>query len=175
VIAVVEMEGAGMGGIIEAEQKVQMDEMFRSHVQRCLQDVWECSELVTDADGDYPYRDGTAACWVSVRTGPKPGVRVFAYAAVEVKRTARLLTEVNELNSRSRWARIFWESGTVMVAADIPWTAVDRPTLAHYTQTVGSVADDIGKMLAVVYGGSTPFPAETDEETQPAGDEEDAA
>ena len=174
-MAVVEVEGAGMGEIVEAEQKSQMDEMFRSHVERCLQDVWECGELVADDDGDYPYRDGTAACWVSVHTGPKPGVRVFAYAAVGLKRTARLLTEVNELNSRSRWARIFWDSGTVHVAAEIPWTAVDRPTLLHYTETVGSVADDIGDMLAVVHGGSTPFPAEDQPETETAGDEEDAA
>ena len=34
---------------------------FRSHVERLLQEIWDCHDLVTDSDDDYPFRVGTAA------------------------------------------------------------------------------------------------------------------
>jgi len=144
----------------------QLVSMLRSHVERCLQDVWELPELVTDGDGDYPYRYGTAACWVSIQPGPDPGVRVFAHAAHSLRRSARLLEEVNELNSRSRWARIFWADGVVYVSAELHWTQVDQAALDRTWDCVGSVADDIGAMLATVFGGATPFPVESDETSE---------
>lgn len=163
-----------MSETVEAEQVRQMDTMLRSHLERCLQDVWQSHDLECDRDGDYPYRHGTAACWVSLHGEPQPGVMVLAFAVTDIRRSARLLAEVNELNGRSRWARVYWDADTVAVEAQIPWTAVNRPTLALYTQTVGSVADEIGSMLAVVYGGATPFDAE-DGATADAGDQEDVA
>jgi Putative bacterial sensory transduction regulator len=155
------------------EQERQMATMLRSHVERCLQDVWEQHELIIDGDGDYPYRWGTAACWVAVQSGPSMAVRVFAHAAHGLKRTAKLLTEINEVNARSRWARVFWDHGRVIVAAELPWTAIDRPALDQFMRSVGTVADDIGAMLAAVYGGQTPLPPELDPQTQSNG--EDAA
>ena len=127
---------------------------------------------MADGDGDYPYRCGTAACWVSIQPGPDPGVRVFAHAAHSLRRSARLLEEVNELNSRSRWARIFWADGVVVTSprscTGPRWTG--RPWTGRW-DCVGSVADDIGAMLATVFGGATPFPVESDE----ASEDEEAA
>ncbi len=160
-----------MGANEQLEQDRQTGAMLRSHVERCLQDVWEKHDLVMDGDGDYPYRWGTAACWVGVTTEATVGVRVFAHAAHGLKRTARLLSEINEVNTRSRWARVFWNQGTVIVAAELPWTAIDRPTLDQFMRSVGSVADDIGTMMAAVYGGRTPFPSELDPQTQSNGEE----
>lgn len=149
----------------------QLVTLLRSHVERCLQHSWERAELVVDDDGDYPYRCGTAACWVSVQPGPDPAVRVFAHAAYGLRRSARLLAEVNELNSRSRWARIFWADGIVYVSTELHWTQVDQAALDRAWDCVGSVADDIGAMLATVFGGATPFPVESDA----ASEDEEAA
>lgn len=92
-----------------AEEDRRTQVMLRSHVERCLQDIWDTRELGTDEDGDYPYRNGTAMCWVS---------------------------------------------------ADLHWAAVDRLALSQLVIAVGEVADDIGTLLATVYGGATPFPVE---------------
>lgn len=161
-----------IGGV---EQVERMDAMLRSHVERCLQDVWETGTVEPDELGEYPFQRGTAACWVSVNCAGGPGVAIGACATQGTKRTARLLTELNELNARSRWARVYWERGMVLVEAQVPWTAVDRPTLAVYLEVVSSVACDIGEMVAAVFGGSTPLAGDEFPETQDADDEEDVA
>lgn len=143
----------------DADQRHQLV-LLRSHVERCLQDVWEVNELGVDSDGDYPFRQGTAMCWVSPFGGPVPGVRVFAHAAHGVKPSGRLLREVNELNGRSTWARVVVANGVVRVTSELHWAGVDRLALEQAIRAVGTVADDIGALMAAVYGGDTPFPVE---------------
>ena len=43
-----------------------MEHLVRSHVERCLQDIWQVCRVAVDDDGDYPFRAGVAACWVRV-------------------------------------------------------------------------------------------------------------
>ncbi len=131
---------------------------LRSHVERCLQDIWEQHDLVIDADGDYPYRWGTAACWVHIESGQPAMVRVFAQAATNVKRSTRLLAEINEVNTGTRCAEVVWADNAVLVSYALHALAVDREPLGHACASVGVVADDIGGMVAAVFGGSTPFP-----------------
>jgi hypothetical protein len=84
-------------------------------------------------------------------------IRVWAIAAGDVRRTAKLLGELNDVNSRSRSAWASWSGGLVTVEQAIHLDGLSRRTLRHALTSVGSVADDIGGMIAAVYGGSTPF------------------
>ena len=156
-----------MGHSREFEEQRRQMEMLRSHVERCLQDIWDTRDLVIDDDGDYPYRHGTAMCWVSLFGGPVPGVRVFANAAYGLKCSARLLREVNDLNGRSTWARVVLQDGVVRVSAELHWAAVDRLALEQAAGAVASVADDIGALLAAVYGGHTAFPVQEQGQDEP--------
>lgn len=149
------------------EADSQLDLMLRSHTERCLQEIWEQPELFTDGDGDYPFRHGTAACWVRVGAAPEQEVRVFAHAAFGVKRTAKLLAELNEVNARSRWMTVSLQDNVVVVSGALHWTAVNRPALSQYMQAAGHIADDIGAMIAAVHGGSTPFEASEEELAEP--------
>lgn len=149
------------------EADSQMDLMLRSHTERCLQEMWEQPELVTDDDGDYPFRIGTAACWVRVSASPEQEVRVFAHAAFGVKRTAKLLAELNDLNARSRWMTTSLQGDVVVVSGALHWTAVNRPALSQYMNAACHIANDIGPMIATVYGGATPFEPADDELAEP--------
>lgn len=155
----------------ESEERGRILVMLRSHVERCLQDIWESPELITDPDADYPYRYGTAACWVSILDGPELGVRVFAHAAVGVRPSAKLAREVNELNDNAVWVKVVLAGALVGVSAVLHWSAVDRIALELAVRQVGGVADDIGVLLAGVYGGHTPFPADELGQDQPMGGE----
>lgn len=148
-----------------AEFDRQHGALVRSHVERCLMDLWQTSELVTDADGDYPFRRGTAACWVSVM-GNADGVQVSAHAAIGLRSTPALRREVNELNAAARWVRVSVHAGVVHVSRELHWTEVNRVPLGHAIDQVGKVADEIGLMLAMVHGGRTPFPAQSDDSDQ---------
>jgi len=155
----------------ECQNSEKVTEMLRSHVEQALLSIWEQTELVVDDDGDYPFRSQTAACWVRVVGGEQPAVRVFAQAACGVPSTKKVLAEIGELNSRSRWAKISWCHGVVVVDEQIHWLSVDRPAIERAIESVMVVSDDIGTMIATVYGGETPFP----HDLETASSDEDAA
>ena len=139
---------------------------IRSHVERLLQEEWDACRVHQDGDGDYPFRSGTAMCWVSVMQSDPVMVRVFAHAAFGVRPTLKLYRELNDIQVCALSARITTHDGIVMVSQTISPVGLTRPVLAQAMQAVASTADEIGVLVAAMYGGSTPFPAEdsSDEE-----------
>lgn len=135
------------------------DDLVRSHVERCLQDIWKVQGPEVDEEGDYPFRTRACVGWVRVEPQPPVLVRVFAHVAYDVKRSAALLQELNALNVRSRMATVCWADGTVAVHSALPVDAVDRGTLRLALDTVSRVADDISELVAAVFGGSVAAPA----------------
>jgi hypothetical protein len=138
--------------------------LVRSHVERCLQDIWGVWHLPVDDEGDYPFRAGVAACWVRVDTQLPVLVRVFGHAVVDVKRSAGLLRELNDLNSRSRTTSVAWDaavggSGVVRVSTMVHPEGLGRGSLRHALDAVASVSNDLGPMVAGVFGGTTPYAA----------------
>jgi hypothetical protein len=138
---------------------VAYDDLVRSHVERCLQDIWKVQGPEVDEEGDYPFRTRACVGWVRVEPQPPVLVRVFAHVALDVKRSAALLQELNALNVRSRMATVCWADGTVAVHSALPVDAVDRGTLRLALDTVSRVADDISELVAAVFGGSVAAPA----------------
>jgi hypothetical protein len=106
---------------------------IRSHVELLLQREWDVCRVLSDEDGDFPYRHGTAACYVSVLDVDPPMVRVFAHAAYGLKRDV------------------------VVVSQTVSPIGLTQPVLAQAMDAVGSVADDIGTLLAAMFDGATPF------------------
>jgi hypothetical protein len=138
---------------------------IRSHVERLLQDERGTTELCIDCDGDYPFRMGTAACWVTVLETSPVMVRVFAVAATGLKPTLKLLRELNDIEGRALSASVRLEGDSVIVRQTISPIGLTRPVLAQAMQSVGGVADDIGLFLASMFGGATPYaPAEPQSE-----------
>jgi hypothetical protein len=79
-----------------------------------------------------------------------------------------MLEEVVELNGRCRWAKIGWNHGTIVVEQSMHWATVDKAALERALDAVTVVSDDIGAMLATVYGGSTPYPSPVESEDSDA-------
>lgn len=133
-------------------------EWLRAYVEKCLREQWGIDKVLQDDDGDFCYRCGTAACYVRVEGGPAPLVRVFAHAVVDVKRSARLLVELNEVNERSRTAHAYWAGGAVIVEQALHPNGVEPEALGQACAAVGRVADDLGTLAAAAFDGRTPFP-----------------
>ena len=145
---------------------------LRSHVERCLEDHWGVHPLVVDDDGDYSFRCGTALCYVSIISGDPHLIRVWAFAARVPKRSLKLMSELNEINQRARSLNVYWTGGSVIVEQTIHADGLTKETLGHACLTVGGASDDIGMLLAAMFGGETPYPAmdtEGQEEESPLG------
>jgi hypothetical protein len=136
---------------------VAYEDLVRSHVERCLQDIWEVQRPEPDRDGDYPFQTKSCVGWLRIEPQRPLLVRVFAHAAYDVKRSAALLQEINALNARSRLATVCWSDGVVSVHSALPAEVIDRATLALLLDTVRCVADDIGELTAAVFGGQLPI------------------
>lgn len=145
-----------------------MSEMqwIRSHVERLLEDEWEACRVQSDDDGDYPFRVGSAACWVSVMHSDPIMVRVFAHAAFGVKPTLKLYRELNEIQRCSLSAHVAYADGVVLVSQTLSPVGLTQRALAQAMTAVAGTANEIGVLVAAVFGGSTPFPVEepSDEE-----------
>lgn len=133
---------------------------IRSHVEQLLECEWDACRLNVDGDGDYPFRSGTAACWVSVLDTDPVMVRVFAHAAYGLKPSLKLLKELNDIQRRALSCRIELGDGVVVVSQTISPYGLTHPVLRQAINAVATVAEDIGTLLAAVFGGSTPFAAE---------------
>ena len=131
---------------------------IRSHVERLLQDEWGVCRVESDDDGDYPFRDGTAACWVAVLDDP-PVVRVFAHAARGLRPSLKLHTELNDIQRRALSAAIMLQDDVVIVQQTLNPIGLTGPVLAQALRAVGGVADDIGLLLASMFNGVTPYPS----------------
>jgi len=132
---------------------------LHAYVEKCLRAGSQDAPVTVDGDGDFFYRWGTAACWVRVETHPRM-VKVLAHAATGVKKSVKLLTEINELNARARTARTFWADGYLVVTQSILADGVTPRSLGQACASVGSVAEDIGTLAAAFFDGATPFPAD---------------
>lgn len=150
----------------DCEVSVAEHTWLRSHVEKCMREIWDDAPVHYDDDGDIPFRAGTAALWVSTRCD-EPRIQVFAHAAHGVKQTAALLREVNEVSGRSLFARVYVRQGVVMVESVLPSEAVSSRTLRMAIDSVATVANDLGVLIATVHGGATPF----EDETTTVGDE----
>ena len=137
---------------------VAYEDLVRSHVERCLQDIWEVRQPERDGDGDYPFRSKSAVGWVRLELALPTLVRVFAHAAYAVKQSAGLLKELNTLNSRSRLATVSWSDGVVSVSCALPAESLDRKGLRLALESVSNVADDISELTAAIFGGQLPAP-----------------
>lgn len=142
---------------------VEMAELMwiRSHVELLLAEEWGVCRLTADDDGDWFFRAGTAAGWVSVMDTAPIMVRVFAHATRGLKPSLKLFTELNEIERCALSASVVLEHDTVVVSQTISPVGLSARVLQQALMSVGGVAGDIGVLLAGMYGGSTPFPAES--------------
>jgi hypothetical protein len=130
---------------------------IRSHVELLLQREWDVCRVLSDEDGDFPYRHGTAACYVSVLDGDPPMVRVFAHAAYGLKPTLKVLREINDIQGRATSARVELRRDVVVVSQTVSPIGLTQPVLAQAMDAVGTVADGIGTLFAAMFDGATPF------------------
>lgn len=144
-------------------------EWLAAYVDKCMVEAWGDASGELDRFGDVvTYRAGTAAGMVRVESDVPVMVRVMAKAVRDVRPTAKLLREINEVNARSRVANVWWHDGDVVVECSLFAEAVAVESLHEACSHVADVANHIGVGFAAMFDGATPYPPF-------ANDSEDAA
>ena len=111
-----------------------------------------------DDDGDLPIHGKTSRGKVRLDIKEPWGVRVLALAARGVPMKAAVLKEINAANLSVRGIRVVLrKDGNVRVEYLLFADAVTTDNLRSVIGGVLELADELGPMLATVYGGSTPI------------------
>lgn len=137
-------------------------DVITAYVEKLLGTQTGSDRVVADEDGDYPVRFGSALYYVRLVGEPDPDVKVFAVALDDVPASAELLADLNDINSKLRFARAFHVREGVLVEADLVGESVDPLGFHTACEAVGHVADTIGTSLAKKYGGRPASAANAD-------------
>jgi hypothetical protein len=130
---------------------------LRELVEAGLRQWLMVSELVTDQDGDYPCRSGSAMVFVRMVDGVPPFVTVFSPILRDIDLSPALLTALNDLNVRIRFGRVFWVQRQVLVMAEITAVDVTPEQVALTCMELGNLADTLDDVLHGRFGGRTMF------------------
>ncbi len=135
---------------------------LRTYVVQCMEGAFGERPGV-DGDGDVAIRQGTAACYISCHDGGFPVVRVWAIAVIGLRSQGKLLREINDINARARTAHVYFDGGLVYVEQTLHAYGVDEETLGQALAAVAGVANDIGSLMAITFGGDTPYPIDAED------------
>lgn len=140
-------------------------EVIRPYLEKLLGEMLG-SAVVPDDTGAYPVRTGTGGYFISLDESGAPLVRVWTPVALGVRKSAKLLETLNQLNVSATGARAFWVDGQVVVATEMVAETLHPQDLHLACGAVGQAAERFGPKLADQFGGRTLFtlPAPTDEE-----------
>jgi hypothetical protein len=144
-------------------------DMVRAFVESLLERLTGSEKVVPDADEDYPVRFRGALYYVRLVGDVDPVVQVFSVALSGVPASARLLRDLNQLNTDVRFVRVFWVRDQVLVETELVGASIDPEGFANACRAVATVTDHIGPMLAQRFGGTTAFADEKSGEA-PAAD-----
>lgn len=109
-----------------------------------------------DDDGDLciPYRGRTLWATLLVEDSAT-WARVWTVAATGLKRTAKLLREINEINVAIRACRALLDGGQLIVAAEIICESLEPGELTQIAGRVVSYAEQVGEPVQLVHGAPT--------------------
>ena len=144
-------------------------EVIRPYLEKLLSEMLG-QGVAPDETGAYPIRTASGGYYVSLDDSGAPMVRVWTSLALDVRKSAKLLDTLNQLNVGATGARAFWVDGQVVVATEMVAETLHPQDLYLACGTVGEAAERFGPQLAAQFGGRTPFtpPATPAEEETPA-------
>ena len=108
-------------------------------------------------EGDYPFRWGSASCFVTLVDDDPALVSVFGGMLSGVPRTDKLCSALNDINAEIKFGRVFWVRDRVVVATEMVADDLDGSELENAVTAIGRVADAYDTDLQSRFGGQLSF------------------
>jgi hypothetical protein len=135
-----------------------IDDDLRDRIQDLVAGYLDDRSLSADLAAEpVVIRCGTAVLYVRLVDGEPAVVRVFSPMLRRIQRSAELLIELNDLNARLNFQRVFWRDGTVYAACELLAETLAAAELRHACDSVADVADYYDVRLHARFGGETTF------------------
>lgn len=128
-------------------------ESLRERVEHELAGAWGLEEVERDEDGDYVLPNRLAPLYARLLPGDPHRLHLFGLVA-DLPPSAKLLTELNELNSGLGLLKVFAAADQVVVAADLDATCAGADEIAARARSLARTAADLRVVLAGLFGGT---------------------
>jgi len=102
-------------------------------------------------------RCGTAVVYLRLVDAEPAVLRIFSPLLRGIERSAELLGELNDLNARLNFLRLFWRDGTVYAAAELLAEPLTQAQLANACDAVADAADYYDVRLHERFGGELAY------------------
>jgi hypothetical protein len=132
-------------------------DVLRPYVEKTLKELLETDNLIIDEDGDVPIRWGSAMYYVRLLDREVPLVRLFATLVRGVKKNAKLLGLINQINTEIAMARVYWIENDVVVSTELVAETLDKIELDQACRNIGWIADTYDTKLKDEVGGEMSF------------------
>lgn len=131
------------------------------HLQRMLMHDLDLSyaDVKADEDGDYPLRieNGVLIYARLIYDADQVWVRLWTQVAGGLRRTAKLLREVNEINQRHVGSRVLLtDEGVLIAAAEVRADSVEPGELGTLVGILNDTVIEVGGLVQIVYGEPAP-------------------
>jgi hypothetical protein len=130
-------------------------DVLRPFIEKSLAAMLEQERVAPDADGEYNFPQGSAEVTLRLIDESVPLLQLSAVLVSGVKKKARLLDVVNEVNATEMGFRVFRFEDLVIGAWEVPADTLDPRQFTEICHRFAEIADRLDTVLARKFGGKT--------------------
>jgi hypothetical protein len=138
-------------------------DVLRPFIEKNLAAMLESERVEPDGDGEYTFPHGSAEITLRLLDAPMPLLQFSAVLVSGIKKKAKVLEAVNEVNGAELGIRVFRFEDLVIAAWEVPADTLDARQFTDACHRFAEAADRLDTMLARKLGGKTAR-ADVDEE-----------
>ena len=129
--------------------------MARIHVEEVINEVFGHLSVKRDGDGDYPLRRHGNHIFGRLNEESQPvAFQVFGVLLRDVQSSADLLSEINEINTKAAFVKLFHVDSHLLIEVDLVASSLDAIELENAVSKIAVAMEDYASTLSVVFGGA---------------------
>jgi len=123
-------------------------------VEEIIEGLFGSLAIIPDQDGDYPLLRRSVPVYARLVTiDSTPTLQVFAVVLEDIVASPELLNELNDLNKRASFARVFHVEHQVLAEVDLVAETLDHDALRVAVERIRELVVGIAPTIALVFGG----------------------
>jgi len=130
-------------------------DVLRPFIEKNLGVMLDQEHVAPDAGGEYSFPQGSAEITLRLVDEPVPLLQLSAVLVSGLKKKARLLEALNDVNASEMGVRVFRFEDLLIAAWEVPADTLDPRQFQEICHRFAEMADRLDTTLARKFGGKT--------------------
>ena len=137
-----------------------------SWLETLIEGMTGSEQALPDEDGDYFLQNQQGAFYARIEGSEHPILRLFAVVVADLECSPELLAELNTMNTRLVFPKVFWWEGQVRMETKAIAMDTTHHEFSMMCHDVANAADHFGKQILSTFGGTPVFQQTHEEEPE---------